>query len=139
MTFWPKNCWLACTAPTPCPAGTTTLKASSSSTKPSLSTNRRLAARHAPTRRPTPACLRQSVNCLPACQKPNCAATAPAASASTSKAAAAKTVPATASSRSKCTSCRMSTCPAKSAMASATTAKRWKFITKARPSATCWK
>jgi excinuclease ABC subunit A len=63
----------------------------------------------------------------------------PAALALTSKAAAAKTAPATALSRSKCTFCRTFTCPAKSATASATTAKRWKSTTKAKPSATCWK
>ena len=36
--------------------------------------------------------------------------------------------------RSKCTSCRISTCPATCARASATTVKRWRSSTRARPS-----
>jgi len=53
-----------------------------------------------------------------------CAATAPGASASTCRAAAARPARATGRSRSRCTSCPTSTSPARSAAASATTARR---------------
>jgi hypothetical protein len=90
-------------------------KASSISTRSSTSTSRPSAARRAPTPPPIPAPSRRSATGSPACPKPRRAATAPAASRSTSRAGAAKPARATASSRSKCTSCPMSTSPAMSA------------------------
>ena len=57
--------------------------------------------------------------------------------ASTSRAAAARSAKATASSRSRCTSCPTSTSPAKSARATATIARRWKFSSRASRSPTC--
>ena len=65
-------------------------------------------------------------DCSPACPRPRRAATSPAASPSTSRAAAARPARATASSRSRCTSCPTSTSPARSARASATTARPWR-------------
>ncbi len=65
------------------------------------------------------------------------AATSPAASRSTSRAAAARPARATASSRSRCTSCPMSTSPATSARASATIAKPSKCCSRANRSPTC--
>ena len=72
-----------------------------------------------------------------ACPRARRAATSPAASRSTSKAAAARPARATASSRSRCTFCRMSTSPAMSARASATTARRWRCCSRASRSPTC--
>ena len=60
----------------------------------------------------------------------------PAASRSTSRAAAARTARATGSSRSRCSSCRTSTCRARCAAASATTARRSRSTTRAARSPT---
>lgn len=59
-------------------------------------------------------------------------------SASTCAAVAAKRARAMASLKSKCTFCRIFTCRATSAKASAITGKRWRLSTKARPSTKCW-
>jgi hypothetical protein len=107
------------------------------STRSSTSTSRRSAARRAPTRPPTPAPSPRSATGSPACPKPRRAATSPAASRSTSRAAAARPARATASSRSRCTSCPMSTSPATSATASATTARRSMSPSRASRSPTC--
>ena len=66
-----------------------------------------------------------------------CAATSRAASRSTSRAGAARSAAATARSRSRCTSCPMSTCRASSAAASATTARRSTSTSRAGRSPTC--
>ena len=58
---------------------------------------RRLAARRAPTRPPTQACLATSARCFPTRRMPKCAATAPGGSASMSRADAAKPAKAAAS------------------------------------------
>ena len=99
------------------------------STRSSRSTRAPSAGRRAPTRPPTRACSGPSGSCSRACPRRACGATARAASASTSRAAAARTARATASSRSRCSSCRTSTCPARCAAASATTARRWRSTT----------
>ena len=62
---------------------------------------------------------------------PRRAGTSPAASRSTSRAGAARSVGATGRSRSRCTSCPTCTCPASSAAASATTARRWRCASRA--------
>lgn len=59
-------------------------------------------------------------------------------SASTCAAVAAKRAVAMASLKSKCTFCRIFTCRATSAKASAITGKRWRLSTKARPSTKYW-
>lgn len=56
----------------------------------------------------------------------------------TCAAVAAKRARAMASLKSKCTFCRIFTCRATSAKASAITGKRWRLSTKARPSTKCW-
>ena len=71
-------------------------------------------------------------------QEARAAATSRAASRSTSRAGAARSAGATDRSRSRCTSCRTSTCPASSATASATTARRSRCASRARRSPTCW-
>ena len=81
--------------------------------------------------RPHPPALRADA------RRASCAATSPGASASTSRAAAARPARATARSRSRCTSCRTSTCPARPAAASATTATRSRSGTRARTSPRC--
>jgi excinuclease ABC subunit A len=63
----------------------------------------------------------------------------PGRSRSTSRAAAAKPARATAWSRWKCIFCPMSTCPATSATASATTARRWKCSGRAGTSRRFWR
>ncbi len=132
-TFWPRNSWRACTGRAPCTAGTTTSKASKNSTKPSTSTSRPSAARRAATQPPTPACSRPSANCSPACPKPNSAGYGPGRfSFNFQRRALRKLCRATASSRLRCTSCPTSTCRAKFATASATTAKRSRSTTKAQ-------
>ena len=62
-----------------------------------------------------------------------------AASRSTCAAAAARPARATGRSRSRCTSCRTSTCPARRATASATTARRSRCASRASRSPTCWR
>ena len=86
---------------------------------------------------PIPACSMTSAPSSPRRRMPKCGATARDGSASTSGAAAARPARATASSKSRCTSCRTSTFPARSARAHATTAKHWKSSIKKRPSLTC--
>ncbi len=73
----------ACTMRAPHPAIMTRSRASSISTRSSTSTSRRSAARRARTPRPIPAPSRRSATGSPACRKPRCAATRPAASPST--------------------------------------------------------
>ena len=80
---------------------------------------------------------RRSASCSPRCPKRACAATSRAASPSTSRAAAARPARARASSRSRCSSCPTCTCPARSARAAATTARRWRSTTRARRSPKC--
>ncbi len=75
---------------------------------------------------------------LLACRSLARAATRQGDSASTCAAVAAKRARAMASLKSKCTFCRIFTCRATSAKASAITGKRWRLSTKARPSTKCW-
>jgi excinuclease ABC subunit A len=84
----------------------------------------RSAARRARTRRPIPACSRRSATCSrPAGSKVR--GYAPGRFSVQRQGRPLRgLLRATASSRSRCTSCRMSTCPARSARASATTARR---------------
>ena len=89
------------------------------------------------TRPPTPACSTTSASSSPRRRRPRCAATSRAASRSTCAAGAARRVPATAPSRSRCTSCPTSTCPARSATGPATTATRSRSPSGARRSPTC--
>ena len=70
-------------------------------------------------------------------RRARCAATSRAASRSTSRAAAARPARATARSRSRCTSCPTCTSRARSARASATTARRSRCASRASRSPTC--
>ena len=108
-------------------------RAWSTSTRSSTSTSRRSGARRAPTRRPTPALftpIRELFAQVPEARAARLQAGA--LLASTSRAGAARPARATASSRSRCSSCPTSTCRARSARASATTARRWRSTTRAR-------
>ena len=125
-------------APSCAPATHDGIDGASSSTRSSTSTSRPSAARRAATRPPTPACSTTSASSSRRRPRASSAATSPAASASTSRAAAARPARATGRSRSRCTSCPTSTCPARSARASATTARRSRSGTRARTSPTCW-
>ena len=117
-------------------APTTASRGWSTSTRSSTSTSRRSAAHRARTPRPIPARSRRSANGSRAFPKPRRVATSPGASPSTSRVAAARPARATASSKSRCTFCPMSTSPATSARASATTARRWKCCSRASRSPT---
>ncbi len=90
-----------------------------------------------PTRRPTQTSSTTSASSMPRPARRGRAATSRGASASTSRAGAARSAGATARSRSRCTSCPTSTCRASSATASATTARRWRFASRASRSRTC--
>ena len=79
----------------------------------------------------------RSASCSRRCRRRGCAATSRAASPSTSRAAAARPARATATSRSRCSSCPTSPCPARSARASATTARRSRSSSGARTSPKC--
>ena len=73
-----------------------------------------------------PVCSMISARYSPRHRMPKCAVTARGVSVLMSRAAAAKPVRATVFCRSRCTSCRMCTCPARYARGRVTTAKRWK-------------
>ncbi|MEZ5343512.1 MAG: hypothetical protein R2706_19365 [Acidimicrobiales bacterium] len=85
------------------------------STRLSISTSRRLAEPHDPTRPRTPACLITFESSSPKPTSPRSAAICLAVSRSMLLAAAARRVRATARSRSRCTFCPTSTCRARSA------------------------
>ena len=91
--------------------------ASSISIRSSISTSRRSGARPAPTPPPIPALSPPSASFSPPCRKRACAATGRGAFPSTSRAGAARPAAARASSRLRCSSCRTSPCPARSARA----------------------
>ena len=76
--------------------------------------------------------------CLPRPRTPRCAATAPAGSASCVKGGRCEAVRATVLCRSRCTFCRIFSCPVRCARAPATTGKRWKLSTRIRALPTCW-
>jgi excinuclease ABC subunit A len=87
--------------------------------------------------RPTPACSTTSASSSPRRPRPRSGVTNPAGSPSTSGGAAARPVPATAPSKSRCTSCPMSTSRARSATVPATTVTPSRSPSAARPSPTC--
>jgi len=93
--------------------------------------------RPGPTRPPTPACSPRSGSCSPPFPKPRCEATGPDGSPSMSRAAVARRVRAMGWSRSRCISCPMCTCPARSVRDGDTTARRSRSATRAGASRTC--
>src|SRR3989344_8463733 len=100
MIFWPKNYPRVFTGPIRYPASMMTLRALAISTKQLLLTNRPLAGRRGLTRQHIPVYLHQYASFLPACQKPNCAATRRAVLVLMYAAGAVKTALVMASSRS---------------------------------------
>ena len=100
--------------------------ARSSSTRSSRSISHPSDARLAPIRRPTPACSRSCATCSPCFQMRVPVGSSRDVSPSTSRADAARRARETASTRSRCTSCQMSTSPASNARDVATIAKPWR-------------
>lgn len=114
-----------------------TSRASTKSTRSSTSTRVPLVARRAPTLRPISACGMICARCSPACRSPRRVVTRLGAFPLTCPAVAARHARAMVRSRSRCTSCPISTCRARSVAASATTARHSRCATATRPSLMC--
>ncbi len=80
-----------------------------------------------------------SVNCSPLRERLAPEVTNQDVSASTSKEGGVKLAKGMGSSKSRCTSCLMSTCRVRCAKVNATIGRRWKCATKKRTSARCWR
>ena len=113
-------------------------KASSISTKSSISISRRSVAPLVPMRPRTRVFSTRSEPCFRKPKRQRFAATSRDVFHSTLKVAVANRVKATARSKSKCIFFPMSMCRAKYARARATTETRWTFSGRARASRMCW-